>query len=216
MSDQNLNSGAFDELIARLGNIPPSRIVLQPAPGTATESDVLAAASSDRKRLCELVDGVLIDKATEFREAVLMGYLASELGGVIRPRNLGVVAMGALPLRIFPGRIRFPDIAYFRWDCFPGRRLPDEEIASFMPTLIVEGISPRNTPEEMTLKRRDYFGSGVRMVWEIDVDGRTARCYRASNECTKLNESDSLDGGDVLPGFQFGLRKLFAELDRHG
>jgi hypothetical protein len=40
------------ELIHALGDIPPSRIILNPLPGTATEADVLRFVERD-KRLCE-------------------------------------------------------------------------------------------------------------------------------------------------------------------
>jgi hypothetical protein len=49
------------ELLEALGDIPPERIRMHPWPGTATENDVLAAHARD-KRLCELVDGVLVEK----------------------------------------------------------------------------------------------------------------------------------------------------------
>jgi hypothetical protein len=46
----------------RLGGIPLERIRMVPPPGTATEEDVLAV--HDRtNRLCELVDGTLVEKA---------------------------------------------------------------------------------------------------------------------------------------------------------
>ncbi len=52
------------DLLAQLGDIPPSRVLMRPAPGTATEQDVIALLNRhDRhKRLCELVDGVLGEK----------------------------------------------------------------------------------------------------------------------------------------------------------
>ena len=62
------------ELLKRLGDIPPSRIRLQPPPGTATEKDVIAAEAKTG-RLCELVDGVLVEKA--------MGYYEDLLGCVL-------------------------------------------------------------------------------------------------------------------------------------
>src|SRR5438105_2272640 len=64
------------ELVARLGNVPLHRILQLPPPGTATEADVLKAAAKPRKRLCELIDGVLVEKAMGFPESIL----ASEIG----------------------------------------------------------------------------------------------------------------------------------------
>ncbi len=60
----------LDELVERLGGIPLSRILAHPAPGMATEADLLEA---ERRydRIYELVDGVLVEKAMGIRESIL-------------------------------------------------------------------------------------------------------------------------------------------------
>lgn len=50
------------DLVEHLGGIPISRVRLRPAPGTARESDVVPVHDREN-RLCELVDGVLVEKA---------------------------------------------------------------------------------------------------------------------------------------------------------
>ena len=62
----------LDDLVERLGGIPLSRILVDPAPGTATEADVLEAERR-YNRLYELVDGVLVEKAMGFSESLLAG-----------------------------------------------------------------------------------------------------------------------------------------------
>jgi hypothetical protein len=58
------------ELIHLLGDIPPERIRMHPLPGTATERDVLDALEAPQKRLCELVDGVLVEKTMGAMESI--------------------------------------------------------------------------------------------------------------------------------------------------
>ena len=58
------------DLRKRLGGIPLDRIWFHPAPGTATEKDVIEAEGREN-RLCELVDGTLVEKAVGFEEARL-------------------------------------------------------------------------------------------------------------------------------------------------
>jgi hypothetical protein len=60
------------DLVERLGGIPLDRIRMRPPPGTATEEDVLAALEAPRKRICELIDGVLVEKAMGYSESVLI------------------------------------------------------------------------------------------------------------------------------------------------
>jgi hypothetical protein len=62
------------DLIKRLGDIPADRVRLRPWPGTATEQDVLTIRQRER-RLYELVDGTLVEKAMGFRESYLAWWL---------------------------------------------------------------------------------------------------------------------------------------------
>ncbi len=55
------------DLMERLGGVPLERIRFHPAPGTAVEQDVLEAEKQGL--LCELVDGVLVEKAMGYSES---------------------------------------------------------------------------------------------------------------------------------------------------
>src|SRR5262245_22829843 len=78
------------DLQARLGGIPLHRIRFRPAPGTATEKDVLEVYRRE-KRLCELVDGTLVEKAMGFSESCLAGAILDHLRAYVKPRKLGLV-----------------------------------------------------------------------------------------------------------------------------
>lgn len=205
------------ELVDRLGNIPLERIRLQPPPGTATETDLLLALESPRKRICELIDGVLVEKAMGYRESILASFLIVLLDAFVRPRNLGLVTAPDGTVRLWAGRVRIPDVAFFSWQGLPNQRLPSEPIPTLAPNLAVEILSRSNTPAEMHLKRQDYFKVGVQMVWEVDPDRRTVAIYTSPDSATAvLTEKDTMDGTPVLPGFLLPLQELFGELDRHG
>lgn len=205
------------ELLDQLGGVPPERVRLHPMPGQATEADVLAALEAPRKRICELIDGVLVEKAMGYSESILAGVLVELLGGFVRSRNLGLVTGADGTIRLWHGRVRIPDIAFFSWDRLPGRRRPTEPIPEVAPDLAVEVLSPSNTTAEMRLKRQDYFAVGVSLVWEVDPSARTVTVYTTANApAAVFDESGTLDGGTLLPGFAVALRDLFAELDRHG
>lgn len=203
------------DLLNGLGGIPADRVLFIPAPGTATEQDVVDAHLRER-RLCELVDGTLIEKAMGYRESILAAALISFLRAFVVPRNLGLVSGEAGMLRLLPGLIRIPDVAFISWDRLPGRRTPHDAVPNLAPDLAVEILSQSNTEAEMTRKRREYFSAGARLVWIVDPDARTISEHHSSGSTRRLSESDALDGADVLPGFAFPIRDLFAELDRVG
>src|SRR3989475_12302594 len=87
------------DLLEQLGGIVPERVRFRPPPGTATEQDVLAVEAHE-DRLCELVDGVLVEKAMGWRESLLASVLITLLSNFVRPRNLGLVTGEAGKVRV--------------------------------------------------------------------------------------------------------------------
>jgi Uma2 family endonuclease len=203
------------DLIEQLGGIPPERIRMNLPPGQATEGDVLEALERE-KRYFELVDGVPVEKAVGYKDSFLAVALGSYLWAFVHPRNLGVVSGADAMLRLFPGLIWAPDVAFASWDRFPDRRIPKDPIPTLVPDLAVEMLSESNTTREMQRKRGAYFSQGVSVVWEIEPETRTVSVFTPDGTVVELGETDRLDGGDVLPGFSLELRELFAELDRNG
>jgi Uma2 family endonuclease len=203
------------DLWERLGRVPLERIRIRPAPGTATENDVIEADIHE-DRLCELVDATLVEKAMGFRESMLAIALGEYLRAYVNPRNLGLVSGEAGMMRFFPGLVRIPDVAYASWNRFPDRRVPTEAIPPLVPDLVVEVLSKSNTEEEMARKYREYFEAGVLRVWEIDPKDRIVAVYTGPEQFTVLDEAQTLTGEEVLPGFTLPLQQLFAELDRQG
>src|SRR3954452_24115384 len=113
------------DLVEQLGSIPLRRIRMTPAPGTATEADLIEAEGRYHS-LFELVDGVLVEKGMGYRESLLACALIEFLRAFVIPRNLGLVSGADGSLRLFPGLVRAPDVAFASWDHFPDRRLPTE------------------------------------------------------------------------------------------
>jgi Uma2 family endonuclease len=198
------------ELLESLGDIPPERIRMRPWPGTATESDVLAAHARD-KRLCELVDGVLVEKPMGFDESRLaleLGYVLIEF---LRKHDLGVATGADGMLRLLPGLVRIPDISFVSWEHLPASY---GQIPPIAPDLAVEVLSPSNTPREMERKLHEYFAAGTRLVWYFDLNAQAVTVYTAPDRSTVLGLSQTLEGGDVLPGFALPLRELFERASR--
>src|SRR5437868_13329164 len=78
------------DLLERLGDIPPGRVRYHPRPGDATEQDVVECEARFG-RLCELVDGVLVEKAVGFYEARLALTLGFYLESFLTAHPLGIV-----------------------------------------------------------------------------------------------------------------------------
>ena len=200
------------DLVARFGPIPLRRVLLDPEPGTATEDDLLDAV--ERKgRLCELVDGTLVEKAMGWYEAYLAVALARLLGDCVDANRLGIVIGADGLTRLAPGLVRIPDVAFFSWDRLPKGDLTEVHIAPQAPDLAVEILSVGNTAEEITQKIHEYFHAGVKLVWIVEPELRTVRVYR-THDSTLLDRDETLDGGNVLSGLRISLAEFFTPPER--
>jgi Uma2 family endonuclease len=202
------------ELLDRLGGIPAHRVLLKPTPGTATEEDVLKALAKPRKRVCELIDGTLVEKDVSTTEAYLSGFILRRIGQFAEDEDLGLVFPGDAHLRLRPGLVRVPDVYFVPWDRIPDGELPKDPIASIAPELAVEVITPNNTVREIDKKLEDYFAAGCKLAWIIDPQSKSAKVYSSAKRFKELDESGMLEGGKVLPGFKLSLTELFASTKR--
>lgn len=202
-------SDSLADLLHRLGDVPPERILARPAPGTAMPSDVLRLCDGEPTRLCELVDGVLVEKAMGQRESRLTLVLARLIGNYLEVNNLGILTGADGPYTIEDDQIRFPDVAFISWDNIPAEADPDTPMPDWVPSLAVEVISRGNTRGEMARKLKDYFTASVELVWYVYPKERVVRVYTSEEDFQTLTEEDTLEGSSVLPGFQLSVRQLF-------
>lgn len=199
-----------EELIAHLG-VPPKRIRMQPPPGQATEDDVIRA-----RPLCELIDGVLVEKAMGFWESRLAMLLGYYIERYLEDHDIGFTLGEGGMQRVDPGQVRLPDVSFYLWSRFPNRTLTTAQILDEAADLAVEVLSPTNTAKEMERKREEFFAAGTRLFWIVDPPDRTVEVFTGPEQSKVLTEADTLDGGDVLPGFTLSIRDWFARAGQRG
>jgi Uma2 family endonuclease len=208
LAETSANVWTAADLLDRLGPIPLDRIRTDPAPGTATEQDILDARDRGH-RLCELIGGTLLEKTEGSYESYLAGVLFRWLANFIAENDLGIALPPDGMMRLAPGLVRIPDVSFISWQRLPGRSLPSGDIWRLVPDLAIEVLSKGNTPQEMERKLTDYFTAGVRQVWYVYPDAREVRVYTSPENFSTLGRQEILSGGDVLPGFNLDLQKLF-------
>lgn len=198
------------EWLQALGGVPLERILFDPWPGTATDEDLLLFVERD-KRLCELIDGTLVEKPMGYWESLIAIALAARLSIYADEHDLGAVSGADSTLRMSSsGRVRLPDVAFISKARLPTTPNPIPTIA---PDLAVEVLSEGNTTEEMTQKLLEYFESGTVLAWVIDPKTRTVSVYHRPGQPTQVLEVDgTLNGEQVLPGFTMPVAELFRKL----
>ena len=200
------------DLQEHLGGVPLNRIRAWPPPGTATKDDV-EAIHAHTKRTCELIDGVLVEKAVGFYESIIAARLIALITDYLKENPIGVIAGEAGFVELLPTQVRAADVCVVCWDRLP-RDLVAEAVPAIVPDFVIEVLSKGNTRAEMRRKLHDYFTAGVRLVWYIDPRPRTVRAYTGEEQFVDVDEHGTLSGGTVLPGFEVRLAELFAPVER--
>lgn len=181
-----------------------------------TEEEFVRTLNGETDTLYEVVDGQIVELepmgAFETALAFRLGYF---LQCFVDGRNIGIVVTETLFTLDEQLRLRRrPDAAYVSYERWPEAEVPHANAWNVVPDLAVEVVSPTNTDEEIDEKIVDYFAAGVRRLWVVyPSTGRVYVCTSA-NHITVLERNESLTGGDVLPGFELPIEKLFAGMSK--
>jgi Uma2 family endonuclease len=136
--------------------------------------------------------------------------LALALGQYVKEKNLGstYLAETGFKLRTNPDTVRAPDVSFI------GRERVEQigETEGYWPgapDLAVEVNSPGDRVGEVEEKVQEWLNAGARVVWVVSPKLRAVTVYRSLTDIVTLTEKDTLDGGEVVPGFQFPVAEFF-------
>jgi Uma2 family endonuclease len=175
---------------------------------TAWTDEALMALPHDGQKY-ELLGGELVVSPTGFEHSYISLRLAAPLLEYVLSRRLGVVADSSAGFRMTHGDVLSPDVSFVRKERL-GKELTRKFFAG-APDLAVEVLSPDDRPAAVRKKLAEYFANGTRLAWVIDPRRRNVAVYHSPQRFEPVSASGSLEGGEVVPGFNFPVAKLFAE-----
>lgn len=76
--------------------------------------------------------------------------------------------------------------------------------------MVVEVISPSDRYAEVAEKVQKWLNARARMVVVVNPRNKTVQVYRTITDVVTLSEADTLDGGDVVPGWRLRVAAIFA------
>jgi Uma2 family endonuclease len=143
--------------------------------------------------------------------AFIAAALVEYLGAFVRQHALGYVFGADAGYDIAPGYTPVPDVSFISRARSP--QFPQGNAT--VPDLVVEVISPSETPRAITTKTERYLQAGVQQVWNIYPPERVIEIWQiaadGSYRMQPLTDAQPLTGGDLLPGFAVPVRDLFPE-----
>lgn len=161
---------------------------------------------SDRR--FELINGEIVEKMPTVLHGIIVLILGGALLGYLRENPIGYATV--------EGRYRapgdnmhdvIPDLSFINIE----KGAPvSKGAAPYMPDLAVEVQSDGQSDKFMTDKAAYYLANGSRMVWLVYPQQRIVEII-TSDSRHLLTTAENISGGDVLPGFSFPIRDLFAE-----
>ena len=179
-----------------------------PNQGNWTEEEYLAL---DTNRLVELSEGCLevLPMPTIFHQ-LIVSFLHAALKEFVTAHASGMVLFAPLPVRLWPGKFREPDVVYLRPER-TGNLHGQPDGADLVMEVVSEGIE--NRERDLETKRREYATAGISEYWIVDpqelrvtvlvLEGRT---YRVHGEFGR----GTMAASALLPNFAIGVDNVFA------
>jgi Uma2 family endonuclease len=172
---------------------------------TVEEFDRFAALPGNAERLLEYIGGEVVEVVSNQRSSSIAYRVGGFLAIYLLQSDIGFLT-GADGGYMIAGERYIPDVAFVSRARQPE---PSEEAYSAIPPdLVVEVLSPSNTPHDMRVKVVNYLSVGA-TVWVIDPDRKLVEVYRPGQPVKKIGADGTLDGGDALPGFSLAVKDIF-------
>ena len=159
----------------------------------------------------ELVEGELYEMPPA---GGMHGGVAMTIGALltsyIRANRLGraFAAETGFILAREPDTVRAPDASFVSNARLPQGELPFGYL-ELAPDLAIEVTSPSDSAREVRDKADSWLAAGTSQVWVISPQHRTVTVHRAGELASVIDESGTLRGGDLLPGFEVSVAELF-------
>lgn len=181
---------------------------LFPPQGEWREEDYFALP--DTNRYVELSEGkLLVPPHPTYSHQVAVEELYTRLRTFVRERDLGEVHIAPLPVRLWPGKIREPDIFFIAKE--HAERIGEQVCG--VPDLVVEVTSSSTLKADRMEKFHEYARAGVQEYWLVDPQMRTIEVYTLQQGAYLLRGkwgSGETASSELLAGFAVGVDEICA------
>lgn len=173
---------------------------------TVDEFDEFVARPENRDRLFELTNGEIVEKVPTQRHGLIAGNIFGFFWNYSRESGVGFVVM-EVRHRV-PGdkhNDRIPDVSFYLDADQP---LVERGAVPHLPDVAVEVKSPDDNYTKMRDKADYYLANGTKLVILAYPEKRLL-VVRTPDSEDILTEADTLEGGDLLPGFKLPVAEIF-------
>jgi Uma2 family endonuclease len=146
----------------------------------------------------------------------IVDFIFTLLKVFVTAHKLGRVYFAPLPVRLFNGTFREPDIAFLK-----SHRIQDKRKAPEGADLVVEVVSPGadNRERDLDTKRSEYAKAKIPEYWIVDPKTKTITVLTLSGRTYKVHGvfKPGMDAASkLLKGFNVSVADVFAAGEAKG
>ena len=182
-----------------------------PLQGDWTEEDYLELEAVSGNRMIELSNGCLeFPIMPNMLHQDIVDFLATSLKAFVKARGLGRVYCSPMPVHLFPGTFREPDVVFLKSHRIKDKRKPPEGA-----DLVMEVVSPGKEARERDHedKRADYAKAKIPEYWIVDPKLETITVLTLSGKSYKVHgvfKAGDQAASKLLKGFKVAVSDVFA------
>jgi Uma2 family endonuclease len=176
-----------------------------------TETEYLELEGGIGAWMIELVDGRLeFPTMPNMLHQDILEFLFTLLKAFVMEHKLGRVYFAPMPVHLFSGTFREPDIAFLKSHRIKDKRKPPEGA-----DLVMEIVSPKKSDRKRDLKdkRADYAKAKIPEYWIVDPEKKTITVLTLSGKSYRVHgvfESGDIATSKLLKGFKVAVSDVFA------
>jgi Uma2 family endonuclease len=181
---------------------------LFPAQGAWSEEEYLDLPAN---HLVEFDSGCVevLEMPSELHQ-ILVTFLYEALVAYVRQHRLGKVLIAPLPIKLWAGKMREPDVMFLRKEHFDKRHGNYWSGAD----LVMEVISPNDPGRDKITKRYEYAKAGIPEYWLIDPTEKTVTVFNLAEQADEYGVHGFYDMGEnakspTLPAFSLSVSEMF-------
>jgi Uma2 family endonuclease len=179
-----------------------------PPQGAWTEDAYL---SLNTNRLVEFSNGYLeLLPMPTFLHQLVVKYLFDLLDAFVSAHAPGETLFAPLPVRLWPGKMREPDIMYFQPKRLHNLKQPPNGADLVMEVVIG---SPDDRERDLKTKRAEYAKARIAEYWIVDPDERKITVLTLGKKTYRVHgvfDPGSTATSVLLPGFAVNVTATFA------
>jgi len=176
---------------------------------TVDEFEAIADAPENADRLLELIHGEIREKMPTQPHGQVVLNVGSEFNNYAKRTRSGWAGTEVRHRKAGDKlNARLPDVS------FTLRRAKESIVTKGsvmrMPDVAVEIQSPDDDLAELRAKIRYYLANGTKLALLVLTEDRLLEVYEGDT-VKVLTEADSIEGGNVLPGFTMAVKDVFVD-----